>query len=69
MIEPLCVGFATRFVTAARRMPLLVWTEAVGKSRGGVSLVPDLVGDANVGATAARRASRRDGSEAVVVEL
>jgi hypothetical protein len=31
--------------------------------------VPDLVGDANVGATAPARASGRDGSEAVVVEL
>jgi hypothetical protein len=48
---------------------LLRFDEAVGKSRGGVSFVPDLVGDANVGVTAPARASGRDGSEAVVVEL
>jgi hypothetical protein len=43
--------------------------EAVGKSCGGVSLVPDLVLEPNAGATAPPRASGRDGSEAVVVEL
>jgi len=53
----------------AARQGLLPFVEAVGKSRGGVSFVPDLVGDANVGATAPAGASGRDGSEAVVVEL
>jgi hypothetical protein len=46
---------------------LLLCNEAVGKVRGGVLFVPDLVGDANVGATAPAGASGRDGSEAVVV--
>src|SRR5688572_14215827 len=66
-----CSCYRVEAIAAARTGPIALsrWTEAVGKSRGGVSLVPDLVGGANVVAMAPPRVSGRDGSEAVVVEL
>jgi hypothetical protein len=54
------VGAAIRaFRYEVRPTALPLRTEAVGKSRGGVSLVPDLVSGAIVGATVRRCPARR----------
>src|SRR3954468_17022650 len=58
-----------RLRSCGPRAALLLIVEAVGKSRGGVSLAPDLVSGAIVGATVRRRASGQHGGEAVAVEL